>query len=96
MVDKCGQDNHKVDNQNMYYQLKVNKTIKKKESQFVLAEELEQPLGGNAGGSSRYSSSEEEEELVFGGLEGMGGSLNLPACLEGTLLQIFKFAEATG
>jgi len=50
----------------------------------VLVEE-EQPLGGNAGGSSRYSSSEEEEELVFGGLEGIGGSLNLPG-LEGTLL----------
>lgn len=46
-----------------------------------------QPLGGNAGGSSMYSSSEEEEELVFGGLDGIGGSLNLPAgLLEGTLL----------
>ena len=34
-----------------------------------------------------YSSSEEEEELVFGGLDGIGGSLNLPAgLLEGTLL----------
>ena len=44
-----------------------------------------------------YSSSEEEEELVFGGLDGIGGSLNLPAgLLEGTLLQIFKLADATG